>query len=329
MIPRVVVIGSFNQDLAWTCDRLPRPGETVLGRFRSGPGGKGSNQAIAAARAGASTRFVGAVGADPFAVEAKRFYRAEGVAAHFVIVRGQPTGTAGILVDAKGENAIVVAPGANAHLRPRDLMPALVRGARVVVCQHEANLAVNARAFALARAAGALTLLNPAPMRADFDPAILSATDVLIPNESEFAELVNRLPACAALLRRAPFRGRGAFTESRIASLAPESLHALCRAFRVPTVIVTLGRRGCLVSEVGRHTALPAAYGIIAVDTTGAGDAFVGGFAAGLVRFNGDTLQAARYGTAVAGLSVTRAGTADAMPRQAEIERFIRRSEER
>jgi ribokinase len=323
--PRVVVVGSFNQDLAWNCEHLPRPGETLLGRFRSGPGGKGSNQAIAAGRAGAPTRFIGAVGADGFAAEARRFYRAEGIATHFVTIRGQPTGTAAILVDEQGQNAIAVALGANNHLRPRDLTPARLRGAQVVVCQHEVNLAVNARAFVVAHEVGALAVLNPAPMRADFDPGILAATDVLIPNETEFIALVHQLPACAALLRRAPFRGRGPVTEESLARLKPAVFHLLCRAFRVPTVIVTLGRRGCFVSEVGRHTLIPACRGIVAVNTSGAGDAFVGGFAAGLVRFKGDTLAAARYGTVVAGLSVTRAGTAPSMPRLREIARFRRK----
>jgi ribokinase len=325
MTPRVVVVGSFNQDLAWNCEHLPSPGETLLGRFRSGPGGKGSNQAIAAGRAGAPTRFIGAVGADSFAAEAKRFYRAEGIATHFVTIRGEPTGTAAILVDAQGQNAIAVALGANDHLRPRDLTAARLRGASVVVCQHEVSLAVNARAFAIAHQIGALAVLNPAPMRSDFDPEILRATDVLIPNESEFLALVNQLPACAALLRRAPFRGRGPLTESSLARFKPAEFHLLCRAFRVPTVIVTLGRHGCFVSEVGRPTSIPACHGIVAVDTSGAGDAFVGGFAAGLVKFKGDTLAAARYGTVVAGLSVTRPGTAPSMPRRTEIERFRRR----
>jgi len=193
MRPRVVVVGSFVQDLTWKCVQFPRAGETVIGTFVTGPGGKGSNQAVACARAGVPTLFVGAVGRDVFADGARRFYRAEGIGARFVVKPRHATGTAAIFVDSEAQNEIIVALGASAQLRPRDVDPGLIRGAKVLVCQHEASLTVNAHAFRAARRAGATTVLNPAPMRADFDPAILELTDVLIPNESEFVALVNRL----------------------------------------------------------------------------------------------------------------------------------------
>ena len=309
MIPQVVVVGSFVQDLTWRCTEFPRAGETIIGKFVTGPGGKGSNQAVAAGRAGAHTLFIGSVGQDFFADGAEKFYAAEGIAARFVRKPGHATGTAAILVNAAAQNEIVVALDANAHLEPADIDPASIRGARVVVCQHETNLTVNAHVFRLAREAGATTVLNPAPMRPDFDAASLALVDVLIPNETEFVALVNR--------------SGSNLTEHTLATLPAVELHRLCRMLGVPTVIVTLGGRGCLVSQHGGHTSIPVRTGLSVVDTTGAGDAFVGGFAAGLVRFGGDRVAAARHGNTVAALSVTKFGTAPSMPTQAEIEQFL------
>jgi ribokinase len=314
MKPQVVVVGSFVQDLTWKCAGFPQAGETVIGDFVTGPGGKGSNQAVAAGRAGAATLFIGAVGRDVFAEAVKKFYQAEGIQAHFVEKPKQATGTAAILVNAQAQNEIVVALGASAYLQPRDVPAALIRGAKVVVCQHEANLPINTHVFQLARKTGAITVLNPAPMRADFDVGVLPLVDVLIPNETEFVALVNRLPAI----------GKSDFTEAALQGLGAPELHELCRVFKVPTVIVTLGKRGCFVSQPKGGTFLPAHTGIKVVDTTGAGDAFVGGFAAGLVQFDGDILAAARHGNAVGALSVTKFGTAPAMPTQKEIAQFLK-----
>lgn len=323
MKPRIAVVGSYVQDLSFACERLPQPGETVVARFVDGPGGKGSNQAVAASRAGVPAVFVGAVGRDLFARAARDFYRAEGIAARFVEKPGRATGVASILVDGEARNLIAVALGANALLRPADVPARLLAGARVVLCQHEANYAVNAHAFRLARRGGALRVLNPAPMRADFDPASLEQVDVLIPNETEFAALANRVPALRGLLRRRPFAGAGRFDERALHALSGGELQLLCRALGVPVVIVTLGGRGCFVSQAGGFEFI-AAHRVRAVDTTGAGDAFIGGFAAGLVRFDGDVARSARFGNAVAALAVTRIGTAPAMPRAAEVERFLR-----
>ncbi len=313
--PQVVVVGSFVQDLTFFCSQFPSPGQTTVGTFAAGPGGKGSNQAVAAGRTGVPTAFIGAVGADAFANEAAKFYAAEGITAHFIAKPKHATGTAGILVNTAGQNEIVVALGASAQIKPRDIDPKFITGARVVACQHEATLAINAHVFQLARRAGVTTVLNPAPMRPDFDPAILRHTDVLIPNETEFV----------ALARQLGLGGRTPLTEKKLAALSAGALHRLCREFGVPTVIVTLGARGCLVSQPGGATALPAFQGIKVVDTTGAGDAFCGGFAAGLVKFDGDIPAAARFGNAVAALSVTKRGTAPAMPTAGELARFLRR----
>jgi ribokinase len=321
MSPKIVVVGSFVQDLTWKCAGFPQPGETVIGEFVTGPGGKGSNQAVAAGRAGVPTAFIGAVGRDLFADGAAKFYKSEGIGAHFVRKEGHATGTAAILVNKAGENEIVVALGASEHLRPADIDPDLVEGASIVLCQHEANLANNAHVFRLARRSGAATVLNPAPMRDDFDPGILRLTDILIPNESEFVAIVNRLPSCAALRRTV---AKGNLSVDTLLRMNPAILGRFCRALGVPTVIVTLGRRGCFVSMAdGTHSAIPGHTGIKVVDTTGAGDAFVGGFAAGFVKFRGDIVAAARHGNAVAALSVTKFGTAPSMPAAAEISRFL------
>src|SRR5471032_219173 len=137
MKPLIVVVGSFVQDLCWQCAEFPKAGETVIGTFVTGPGGKGSNQAVAAGRAGAATVFIGAVGTDVFADAAKKFYKAEGIGARFITKPKHVTGTAAILVNAGAQNEIIVALGASAYLQPREVDAALIRGAKIVVCQHE------------------------------------------------------------------------------------------------------------------------------------------------------------------------------------------------
>ena len=153
-------------------------------------------------------------------------------------------------------------------------------------------------------------------MRADFHPALLTHVDILIPNESEFVALVQRLPRFQ----------RSNFDEATLHALSHDKLHALCREFGVPTLIVTLGSKGCFVSEPHGHLFIPAHRGIKVVDTTGAGDAFCGGFAAGLVRHDGDIAAAARLGSAVAALSIMKLGTARAMPTLSELRRFLGRA---
>ena len=314
--PAVIVVGSYVQDLTWRCAAFPTSGQTTIGTFTTGPGGKGSNQAVAAGRAGAATLFVGAVGADAFAEVAAQFYADNKIAARFIPKPKLATGTAAILVDASGQNEIVVALGANDALAPRDLPPALFRGARIVVTQLETHLAAVAHTLRAARRAGAATVLNPAPMRADFDPTLLRDVDILIPNETEFVALVNQLGLAP---KKKPY------TEAALAAEAPAALHALCRRLGPPTVIVTLGKRGCFVSQSSGATHLPA-HVVKAIDTTGAGDAFVGGFAAGFVRHDGDLLAAARQGQAVAALSVTKPGTAPSMPTARELAAFLKRA---
>jgi len=324
MKPRVVVVGSFMQDLAFFARKFPRPGETVLGDFRPGPGGKGFNQAVAAARAGAATLFIGAVGRDAFGLGARRFASRIGLRAHFVEKKKEPTGAALIAIDGAGQNQIIVAAGANLALHKQDVPLGPLQGAQVVVCQGESDFRTVAHVLKVARRAGAVTVLNPAPMRADFDFGLLRHTEVLIPNETEFIALVRALPAAAALLRTAPYRERGELTEDHLGSLKADALHRLCRVLNVPIVIVTLGDKGCFVSQPDVYARVQA-HDVVAMDTTGAGDAFVGGFACGLVRFNRNIFEAAHFANAVAALAVTQPGTATAMPTQREIGRFLRK----
>ena len=310
----VVVVGSFIQDLAFFTPQFPRPGETVVGDFRAGPGGKGFNQAVAAARAGADTLFIGAIGTDAFGAGAHSFARTAGVHAHFVDKKKEATGAAVISINAAGENQIIVSLGANLALHKRDVPVAPLRTAAVVVCQGESDFRTVAHVLKTAHQAGAVTVLNPAPMRADFDPKLLKHTSVLIPNETEFVTLAVQL--------RLP--GAKSLSSGGLHRLPVDRLHALCRSFGVPIVIVTLGDQGCFVSEPETFLRIHA-HGVEAVDATGAGDAFVGGFAAGFVRFGHNICEAAHFANAVAALAVTQPGTATAMPTAREITRFLKK----
>lgn len=315
--PHVVVLGSIMQDLTFACAHFPREGQTVMAQLKSGQGGKGSNQAIACGRLGVSTIFVGATGRDQFSKQVVSFYRREKIGCRLVAKPRQATGTAVILVNSAGENQIVIEPGANAKLDREDVPARLLMKAKVVLTQLESNQATTAHALKTARLAGALTILNPAPMRDDFDSSLLGHVDILIPNESEFVALVRRHPSIRQI----------GFTEGRLLKKSGAAMHSLCRKIGVPTIIVTLGSRGCFVSKVDGYHALPAHEGIKVVDSTGAGDAFCGGFAAGLLRCEGDIIEAARFGTAVAALSITKPGAAFAMPRLAQVIRLMRRAD--
>jgi ribokinase len=314
MSARVVIVGSYVQDLAIYVENFPRPGDSVLGELRPGSGGKGFNQAVAATRAGAPTLFIGAIGHDAAGAGARDFVRKAGVRAEFVTKKKEPTGVALIAVNAAGQNQIMVALGANLALHIRDVPVRPLMAADVVVCQAECDMKTTAHALRLAKRHGAITVFNPAPMHGKVDPAILRHVEVLIPNEAEFVALVNRSARS----------GMKNFTLEALHRLAPDRLHTLCRSFGVPIMIVTLGSKGCFVSQPDVYARVQA-HVVDAVDTTGAGDAFVGGFAAGLVKFKKNVFEAAHFANAVAALAVTQHGTADAMPTAREITRFLRR----
>ncbi len=309
-IPSVVVVGSFVQDLFFETPAFPRPGQSVIGEFRTAPGGKGFNQAVAAARAGAATGFVGALGRDVFGAGARAFLAGEGIEFHGVEKTDQASGTAVVMVDSSGQNQIIVALGANSALQAAELPTSWLASAKIVVIQLEVHLPTSHQAMRLARAAGVVTILNPAPMRSDFDPAILDDVVILAPNETEFAGLVKHLPSV----------NRADFHEVELATLDPAEIHTLCRRLGPPIVLVTLGGRGCFLSLPDRAVHLPPLPNVVPVDTTGAGDAFVGAFAAAYVEFGGEAERAARFANTAAGLSVTRLGAAPSMPSRPEID---------
>jgi ribokinase len=301
---RVVILGVFVADTAYRAERLPRIGETILGRsFALGPGGKGSNQAVAAARLGAEVSFVTRLGADAFGEMAMRTWEEAGVRP---VVRRDPgsyTGAACIFIeDGTGNNAIIISPGAAAEIGPEDLdaQATLVSGADVFVTQLEQPLAAAVRGLEIARASGVTTILNPAPAQPLGDE-VLRLCDYLTPNETEAGELTGIAVVDLASARAAAdvLLGRG-----------------------VGTVVVTLGEKGALLHGQGRSVVVPAVAAGAVVETTGAGDAFNGGLAAALARGEGADV-AVRYGCATAGLSVTRSGAARSMPTRAEVEALL------
>lgn len=312
----VVVVGSFNQDHIWCSAHFPQPGETRLGRFSGGPGGKGFNQSVAAARQGAKTCLIAAIGSDALGEGAQALAKNEGIDARWQLLSTESTGTAAILLDASGQNMIVVAPGANTSLSPAHVAAQAdtIAAARVVVTQHEVHPAASRKAMELARAAGVTTVHNPAPVVEGAD-GLLALVDILTPNESEFAALVQRC-------------GESVVAE-QLVQCSDVELHRLCRLLQVPTVVLTLGRHGAFVShaEHDRRKDADLAYRIAAesvtvVDTTGAGDAFTGALAAMLAR-SPDTpfVHAVLQANRVAGLAVESAGAALAMPRADDVKR--------
>ncbi|MFJ9948276.1 ribokinase [Kitasatospora sp. NPDC091207] len=297
-MPPITVVGSVNRDLVLTVEELPRPGETVLARdFVEGVGGKGANQAVAAARLGSSVRLVARVGADADAI--LRALAAEGVDIEAVRpAPGATTGIASVVVDGAGENTIVVNPGANAALSVADLPARLSRSAgEVVLVQHEIPAEVVAAAVLRAREQDGTVVLNPAPAR-PVAPEVLAAVDVLVPNLGELATLLgaerpDTLDGARALLERAALP---------------------CRA-----VVVTLGADGALVKQPGRPAAHLPAPAVEAVDTVGAGDTFCGALADALARGT-DLLTAAERAVRAASLAVTGRGAQSAMPSAAQLD---------
>ena len=301
----VVVLGSFNTDLTVNVPRLPRMGETVMGgAFYRAAGGKGANQAVAAARAGARTAFIGCVGEDDFGRAARENLAREEIELSGLHVdKDAPSGVALILVDGEGRNVIAVAPGANARLHAGHVEAAapLIRGARVLLLQLEVPVEAVTRAAETAEAGGTAVLLNPAPVpERPLSPDLLARTAVLVANEEEAVQLTRSAGAGA---------GDPEGTARALLALGPRS------------VVITLGRRGGLVFERGKAPWSYPARKVDAVDTVGAGDCFCGWLAAGLAR--GKEL---RESTAVAALaaavSVTRRGAQPSMPRPEEVRGF-------
>jgi ribokinase len=300
----VTVMGSYVADLAFRIDRLPTWGETRMGEsFQLGPGGKGSNQAVAAARAGAHVNFISKLGQDPFGEIARTLYRNEGIDTQFVFSTANPTGAAAILIDAaKGENAIIVVPGACFELTPTevDQATALIAASAIFVAQLELPLPTVEHGLKLANSHHVLTILNPAPATI-LPSSIYPLCDYLTPNESEASTLTG-------------------IAVTDLASAEEAATALLARGVR--NVILTLGAQGALIknSTLTRH--VPAVDAGPVIETTGAGDAFNGGLATALAE-GMDLIDATRFACAVAGISVTRPGTAPSMPRRPEINAIL------
>ncbi|OYU48286.1 MAG: ribokinase [Rhizobiales bacterium PAR1] len=300
---RVLVLGSINRDLVIGVAAHPRPGETVSGtNVQEFPGGKGANQAVAARRAGADSLLVGATGADGFGTAMRAFLSGEGIDLTSVITLPEvPTGIAVILVDRNAENTVTVAPGANAALKPADLAGVNFQPGDHVVSQFEVPEAFIAAGFEAARAAGGVTIFNPAPMKA-LSPALLGLCDIVILNETELEVATGKVD----------------LTTPEAIEAAARSLATGTPTTKFRTIIVTLGAKGCIAVHADGLTSATGEP-VRAVDTTGAGDCFVGVLAAGLAE--GLPLETAlRRANRAAAISVTRQGAASSMPLRAEFE---------
>ncbi len=299
----LLVFGSINLDIAFSAARLPLAGETVMGSgYLVSPGGKGGNQAHAARLFGVPVTLAAAVGRDAFAEPALARLAAAGVDLAQVQRLEAPTGCAGIVVDAQGENQIVVAPGANLALRSDLVSDATLAQAHTVLLQMETDPAQNAALLARARAAGCQTMLNNAPARR-VAPEVLALLDVLVVNETELAATVE---------------GAGIAAEGVRAQV-----EALASRFNL-VVVLTLGAKGALAFASGQLHEVPS-FAVEVVDTTGAGDTFTGVLAAARIEGQ-DWPQALRTASAAAALACTRAGAQVAQPTRAEVDALLARS---
>lgn len=300
---RIVVVGSSNMDLVVRAPRLPARGETLAGHdFRAVPGGKGANQAVAAARLGGIVSLVSCVGTDAFGLTLHSGFAADGIdLSHMRRVESVPTGIASITVGVDGANSIVLAAGANAELTPAwvEASEPLIASAAILLCQLEVPIETVRRAVALAARHETLVVLNPAPAM-PLDRELLSHVDYLVPNESEAASL------CGTPV-----------TDIDSARHAAEIL--LQQGPR--HVIVTLGARGVWLAGPEGREHLPAPE-VATVDTTAAGDTFIGGLAVGIAA--GFGLRAAIvFGQRAAALSVTRVGAQTSIPYRREVDAFV------
>ena len=296
MVAKIVVVGSFNADLTSYMERMPRPGETVHGdRFVTGAGGKGSNQAVAAARLGAEVTFIGRLGKDVFANLAYQIWNAEGINSDFVTQDDEhATGVAPILVDSAGENMIVVVLGANSRIQQTNIDAARERiaAADVLLVQLEINYDMVEYVLKVAKELGITTILNPAPAAA-LSRETIQLADYLTPNETELETL----------------SGSHSDVENAARSLLTRDDQ---------TAVVTLGSQGAQIVSHDSSRSI-ATFDVDVVDTTGAGDAFNAGLAVALAE--GKALDdAVRFANATAALCVTKAGTARSTPYRADVD---------
>jgi len=290
-MPRIVVAGSANMDLVGLAARLPLPGETVLGDdFVMGPGGKGANQAIAAARAGGDTTFLGAIGSDSFGVTLTARLTGAGVHTEHVRISYGASGVAVIMVDRAGENSILVSPGANSSFVDlNDAEKAAIAAGDVLICQQEIPVATVVEAARAARAGGTLAILNAAPAR-ELPPELLAAVDLLVVNELEAQAIT----------------GPG----------GPDMAGLLAV---VPRVVLTLSGEGSWYADRdGRSERIPA-FRVEVADTTAAGDAFTGALAVAWGEGR-DVVEAVRWANAAGAACVRKVGSSVSLPTRAEID---------
>lgn len=301
---KVVVVGSYNTDMTIKAARLPQPGETIIGgKFSLGAGGKGANQAVAAARAGAEVWFIARVGDDAFGEAALKSFRQDGINIDYVSRdRETPTGVACIVVDEAGENSIVVASGANSRLQPRDVEAAkdIIAAADILLLQLESPLETVATAAQLAASYGVRVVLNPAPAQS-LAPALLKPLAIITPNELE-AEMLTGIK----------------IDDEKSWESAAQAL----RSQGVAAAMITLGAQGVFVAT-GKRNFLAPAFKVDAVDTTAAGDIFNGALAAFLSRDRALD-EAVRMACAAAALSVTKLGAQTSAPALIDIQHFLK-----
>jgi ribokinase len=291
--PVVAVVGSAMMDLTAYADVLPEPGQTLAGQlFTTGFGGKGANQAVMAALCGADVHFIGKLGDDVFGTAIAENFGRLGINSDFVETSSTPNGVAHIWVDGNGENRIIIIPGANHEIEISKAIEAInyIDNLSVVIAQCEIKQEVTLAAFKAAKARGCTTILNPAPFQ-EISAALLELCDWIIPNETEFRELHGELPTSDEILK----------------SFRPGK-----------NSIVTLGSKGAVYVRDDGQIHYASAPKVTAVDTTGAGDSFVGSFAFGLASGK-DPIEAMKLGIAIASLSVTRKGAQSSYPNQTEI----------
>lgn len=304
MTGKIVILGVFVADTAYRADRPPEMGETILGNsFALGPGGKGSNQAVAAARAGGDVQFISKLGQDAFADMALAIWKDAGVTPEVTQHADSYTGAAYIFIEeATGNNAIIICPGVAGTISEDYIedRKKLIGGADIFMTQLEQPMEAALRALQIARKGGATTILNPAPA-AELPDGMLALCDYVTPNETEATALTG-MPVST-------------IDEAREAA-------ELLLAQGVGTVIITLGKSGALYHDATQSVHVPVISAGKVVETTGAGDAFNGGLAAALAG-GMDPIDAVRFGCATAGISVTRPGTAPSMPKLEEIEALL------
>lgn len=297
---KIVVIGSCNTDMVISMDHLPLPGETLIGgEFFMNSGGKGANQAVAAARLGGNVSFIAKVGNDPFGKRALEQYRAEGIdVKHILTDPEQPSGVALIMVDAQGENSIAVASGANAHLTTKDIDNAkeILSRADIVLMQLETPITTVEHAANVAKRSGAKVILNPAPAQ-PLPESLLQNLYILIANETE-AEFISG-------------------TQITDMDSVARAADILCDK-GVEKVVITLGSRGAFVKERGNYHQIPGLK-VKAVDATAAGDTFCGALCVALAEGKNLT-EAVTFANRCAAVTVTRMGAQSSLPYRSEIE---------